>query len=1109
MAIIETQTIESINDQDINQLSSKTLIRSFGQSNDSIELTIFDQNGKILLVDEFFNDYTPYYDTPGTTSDNNKITSIDIDFEQVLQDYGYNSGKYVMNFSFQRRILTKGLNKLFYISEISPSRREIRIKSDTLNQESFSNAINDLSRILNQSNFIKDINLTFGRGTVLLALNALLDKDNTGLIKLYNPLPNNLGINSRFRIFEEVINPFEVTTQMANAQTGTNFGIDIGPPNFTLSNEDIFTVPSGYKTFDQILNNGATSSSFNNIQGLLSGSSVQIDLEFDNVDTPSGYHFENFIHFSSATERLRNFKYKLELLEQYSGSIAKLDNITGDITSSNFVTENKTILGNKQNKLIQGFDHYERYLYYESGAFAWPKTNDSKPFVNSKVNSATAVSWFGAPIDSYEDEYYGGQMLSASKFDDCNQYNLVSTIPPHIQDNTQNDKYTLFVEMIAQHFDGIWAYIDSITDINEAYSGLKDGISKDLVLNQLTSRGISAYDQFSNSSLYEYLIGDDGTGTFQFGTNDTATMISASNGGSIPKGDIAKEIWKRLYHNSSYLLKTKGTERGLKALIACYGIPETVLHVKEYGGPLVDKTGFRTFSYQKESQMVSNEESPSNNFDFAVLRATRFFDDNAWGSNAATPKSVQVRYLPDNNFKTGTQTILTTGIGDNSKVAIQISQSLNNNLQESGSFAHLLIVTGSSGETLADSKVVSSSLVPFYNGKPWNISVTYDHQNTKNITAYATQTTFNKNTYVASCSSDAENYFNSVIGETTETLFVLPLRQDSTFIGESDPDARIEYTGSIQELRIWREVLTESTIVSQSLSPFNYNGNSVSSSYEQLLYRVPLGSISDLTGPSFDINAGQNKLNHAPDSSKNGFAGISNIYYFPGKTVNIEETHHLPTPDTVGSGMVSDKVRIDNGTFDDNFLDPFISVETSPQDRQPLDYSDVGVFFSPTFEVNEDIIYTLGGFRLDDYIGDPTHYTSGSYPDLKTIRDIYTQKLDKKLGIGDYVRTIQFFDHTLFKMIKEFAPAKVNLKTGLVIEPHYLERAKVVGTNIDYEQKTEHLAKYSPSGSISSTNETLNDVVIDVVDYIDDGSYSTAVENVAQVSKKSNFYRIN
>ena len=206
--------------------------------------------------------------------------------------------------------------------------------------------------------------------------------------------------------------------------------------------------------------------------------------------------------------------------------------------------------------------------------------------------------------------------------------------------------------------------------------------------------------------------------------------------------------------------------------------------------------------------------------------------------------------------------------------------------------------------------------------------------------------------------------------------------------------------------------------------------------------------------------------------------------------------------------MVSDKVRIDNGTFDDNFLDPFISVETSPQDRQPLDYSDLGVFFSPTFEVNEDIIYTLGGFRLDDYIGDPTHYTSGSYPDLKTIRDIYTQKLEKKLGIGDYIRTIQFFDHTLFKMIKEFVPAKANLKTGLVIEPHYLERTKIAGTNVDYEQLTEHLAEYSPSGSITSTNETVHDVFIDVVDYIDDGSYSTAVENVAQAGRKSRYYTL-
>ena len=1106
MAILNTQIIETLNSQDIEQISTTQLVRNFGQDNDFVKLEIFDQQGKLLLFDENFREYTPYYNSPGT-SGTPKVTSIDIDYEQVLKDYGYSSGTYVMNFSFRRKILN--INKdAFIISEISPSRREIRITPNDITQIDFENTLSVLNSILNTSPFIRDINLISGKSSTLV-LNAILSRDKTGLIKLYNPLPFNLSIGNSFNIIEEIINPLEVTVQLEQ-ETLIDTSIDIGAPNFSLTNEDIFTVPSSQKTFDQILNNGSISSSFNNVQNLLSGSEIQIDLEFDNPDTSTGYHFENFIHFSSATERLSNFKYKLELLETYSSSLAKLDNITGDITSSTFVSENRNILLNKQDRLIQGFDYYERYLYYESGAYAWPKTSNTLPYTNAKVNSAAAVSWFGAPVSDYNNTYYGGQMLSASKYDEINQHNLINTIPPHIKDNTQNDKYILFVEMIAQHFDGIWAYIDSITDINEAHSGLKDGISKDLVLNQLTSRGISAYDQFSNSSLYEYLIGDDGTGTFEYSPIDGSTLISASNA-PIPKGDIAKEIWKRLYHNSSYLLKTKGTERGLKALIACYGIPETVLHVKEYGGPLVDKTGFRTFSYQKESKMVSNEGISTTPTLDTIIRYQYPFNQTTWdGGNGGADdinKCFQVRFLPDSNYKEDHQTIFT--IRPNSDIStpdisVLISQSINNNLYESSSFAHLVIATGSSQGAISNAKIASSDLVPFFNGEPWNITLIIDSGSSNNITAYATQATFNKNIFVASCSINGTSYIEQP--NNTDYLLVASAEKENRFQNDGYNSGLVPYTASIQEFRVWNEVLSKDTIVTQSLSPFNYNGNTISSSYEQLIYRHPLGSNNITNWSVGTVYGDRDQFNYAPNLDLVKEIPTGYITFSPGKSVNIEETHHLTTPDTVGSGMVSDKVRIDNGTFDDNFLDPFISVETSPQDRQPLDYSDLGVFFSPTFEVNEDIIYTLGGFRLDDYIGDPKHYTSGSYPDLKTIRDIYTQKLSKKLGIGDYIRTIQFFDHTLFKMIKEFVPAKANLKTGLVIEPHYLERTKIAGTNVDYEQLTEHLAEYSPSGSITSTNETVHDVFIDVVDYIDDGSYSTAVENVAQRSRLSKKY---
>ena len=229
MAILGTQTIETINENDLNQIPSKTLRRSFGQKNDSIELNIFDPQGKLLIKDESFRDYKTYNDGVGT-KDVPKITSIDIDYEEVLKDYGYNNGTYVMNFSFQRKITST--SKPFTISEISPSRREIRVVPNGISQPDFEIALITLSNALLSSTFIKDINLSFNKSTALV-VNTLLDKDKTGLIKLYDPLSFGIKRGDTFKIYEEVINPLEVTVQIKNNQFEQETGIDIGPPNFS------------------------------------------------------------------------------------------------------------------------------------------------------------------------------------------------------------------------------------------------------------------------------------------------------------------------------------------------------------------------------------------------------------------------------------------------------------------------------------------------------------------------------------------------------------------------------------------------------------------------------------------------------------------------------------------------------------------------------------------------------------------------------------------------------------------------------------------------------------------------------------------------------------
>ena len=48
--------------------------------------------------------------------------------------------------------------------------------------------------------------------------------------------------------------------------------------------------------------------------------------------------------------------------------------------------------------------------------------------------------------------------------------------------------------------------------------------------------------------------------------------------------DVSKEIFKRLYHNMSYLVKKKGTIAGLRQLINIWGIPNTILRINEFGG---------------------------------------------------------------------------------------------------------------------------------------------------------------------------------------------------------------------------------------------------------------------------------------------------------------------------------------------------------------------------------------------------------------------------------------------------------------------------------------------------------------------------------------------
>ena len=994
MTIKSTTILDQIKPEDKNLLQSKTLIRKFGRPEDCVELHVYNLNNKLLKTVYNFEDYTiPDIDDP-----QGYFSEIIFNPDKALRDLGFTSGEYKIRVNFHRRKIANSFENTFYIDTISSNRTELKVKiRGDENVSSLAFATNqfiaELSDDVEGVSYFKDFAVNLGNDIILTGVNFILNPGdaNSFLIKLYEPLPNAYNGKIPFRVIEELTNPIEYNVNLESISQITIDTTELRGPNLRIDTRLNSSVPSAYKAYNDILQY-QSSGSLNNLLGAVS-SSIPISIEYDNPNTTSGYTYENFIHFSSAEERLRNFKYKLELIELYTSKSAYIRGLSsGPI---NYSTQRQSNI-DLSNNVINNFDNYERYLYYESGTYAWPKSTTLKPHTLYPVTTSQSTTWFE------------GNIISSSDFDDQNIHILRNTLPQYIIENNENDQFITFVDMMGQYFDNIWLYIENITDKNIAHNGLKEGISKDIVFNALKEKGIPAFDQFENANLFEYLIGSyTGSDSFVYQAPAGQTMITASNE-SIPKGDITKEVWKRLYHNAPYLLKTKGTERGIKALMACYGIPETILHVKEYGGPSTDKSGFRTFKYPKTTKGIAIKEvnnTPS--LEFGI------FPNNVYGTT-----TTEFTIVPDRI----NENIIFGDRYDDSSNFLVLSQSAIFDQSANIEF----VFEGSRAPGGLD------NYTPWLTGRPvtFYINNMPGNDDSFNITV----STYIDNEYIEQAGSHT-------FGTSTDSVFKMVIG-NSGLAGDNN----ISSSFSAQHFKIYTSSLSLETRKIHTKDPSIMAGNNTSSYFnDELYYYNPLGG--NLVTESITSNYDFKDYSGGTDNSGTEVAlkALKALEYG-----NVTYDHHISTPDTVGSSMASEKIRYDQGTIEDNILSPFVRAEGSALDRQPPDYSTLGVFFSPTFEINEDIIYTLGGFRLDDYIGDPQDLDKSNYPSLKSLSDEYQQKVTARYNFFDYIRTIQFFDHTLFKMIEEFVPAKANLKTGVVIEPHYLERNKFTFANNDY-----------------------------------------------------------
>ena len=556
----------NLNQKDKALVDSFYLNSSFKPDKHTIEMHVYGVNDERLFsVASYFPEYS---NVTYTQYQAGKISEINISPEADANQLGYAYGQVSILYNFLSNLYSDSnfiFEGNFFIEDISPDRTEVLALSNEVPLPDLIRFTSELKRKLDTLSYFQDFRLNFGDNRLLLGINVDLVDYRGGkalALKLYEPLPVEFEIKDTFRVVELISDSisFEIDTETIPEEVtypqlkGPNFDIELVEDNNN---------PTGFFNYNELFSYPVTSSYYE-LYSLFEESSAQISIDHSN--------YSDFINFSSAEERLRNFKYKVDLINSYEDSLKDISN-TGYVRFG--ITGSKDYYENLIEGIVNNFDHYDRFLYFESGSNSWPKSNNTRPYKNQISTTTEATNW------------YTNQLEIASNFDISNLNALTNTLPLFLREDQDNNPALLFVNMLAQHFDNIWIYQKAVSDKYDADNRINFGISKDLVRTTLENFGVKLYNSnFNLESIFGAFIGESYvSGSEQI--NEYKVITSGSTNAYLqpmPFDNYQKEVYKRIYHNLPLLTKSKGTERGLRALINSFGIPSQILEIGIAGG---------------------------------------------------------------------------------------------------------------------------------------------------------------------------------------------------------------------------------------------------------------------------------------------------------------------------------------------------------------------------------------------------------------------------------------------------------------------------------------------------------------------------------------------
>ena len=1079
-------------------MAGRTFITNFGiSSTDVVQASVYNVLGvyqTTVVVNP--SDWYVQDNTQDLETINNTAAATFIDMEAVLRKAGFTSGDFKVRFHFLRQQLIN-----IAPDEISEDNKEIKLIGETSNIGEQTNEFNRLyNRVLHLHKlqpsqetdgssiipFTLPLVINEGGGEIAHIINlAVHDETITGdqthdkilYLKLLTPLKNTgLGSLDIASLCADII---EINVSLRRQIQEEGFRLL--HPNFDLSYDFGAAHQQGEKTWNEILGSGTTTS-----QELISryvssswGTGAKLNIDYRD--------YKNFIHFSSAEERLRNFHYKMTLLEDYRTDNATLSSLSGAGAEA---TGNIDLNNKKINDILHGFDDYEKYLYYSSGSdnagnikyetATWPKYNNVKPYSNISSSQTAVQTCFGS-TDTTSD-YFGGQIYSASIYDRDNEDMLLKALPQFITNDGQNQTIFTYMHMMGQHYDILFNYIKHMTTMHSRDEDPDDGAPREMIFPIAQSLGLQLFNGNVNEDLWQYALGTAESGT----TTQTGLGTASGSLQTISGEHRTQEIWNRLINNLPMLLKSKGTERSIRALINCYGIPSTILRIIEYGGP--DLEG-------QNSQLAINRHCSAlrfgnlNGLKYLHGSSNVYTDKQGYWSGVRPIKTMEMRI--QSTYK---QNQVLWSAEDGRRALLLEHSASGHGLYKNGESTYARLkwhVSASAADAATGGHIsCSTDYTPLLDGDWWNIMVQFPDVSGSAVSDWPDQPQ-QFNIFAKKAADHSHGRITHAVSGSTEIIsgstedgstdgawrqWKGPAGHGNDLIGGrgpswaathipsdiiSDWDSNAHFSGSMQEFRIWTTQVGEAAFDQHIQNPNCIVGNTYSSSYYDIATRFRMGTdliTTTISGSSSTLKI----LSSSHPQHKEDFGSTSSGYdarYMSasvgsagGTYVDVEEVYYINMPSTVGGRPMSNKIRIENNALPEHLggsgeMHTHLSYESKKEfsslDTAPIDTNKLGIYLSPTNDINIDIANNIGQTRLDQFVGDPRDEYNETYKELETLRNEYFRRYAGAKNLWDYIRQIEYFDGSLFKILNKFVPNKANELSGLLIEPTILERTKV------------------------------------------------------------------